>query len=132
MVKKPSFAVFVLLFLWVAGCESFAPFQASYFQGTTSMLNLHPDQAEELVECAKDLMKQSMVENEAAAKILSADISEKLKAEAASVYSTDDRQELSSHGPMSWVRKRLWPFKLRQHGSPRGITTTAIASKKLP
>jgi hypothetical protein len=114
------------------------------------MLYLHPDQAEELVECARDhIKKQALLKNTedevaAAAKILSLEISEKLKMEAtattaagASVgvhgddYQVGHNSHHQHHGPMlSWFRKRVWPFNFRwQH---HAISTTAMASKKLP
>ncbi|KAG7370708.1 hypothetical protein IV203_019278 [Nitzschia inconspicua] len=132
MVKNILFTAATFCFLFLSACQAFLTSQGAYFQGTTSMLNLHPDQAEELVECAQDFMRQSLEEKEEAAKLLSIDISQKLKVGTVAVHGCDDRKELSSTGPMSWVRSRLWLFRPRQCGSPRDVGTASIASKKLP
>jgi hypothetical protein len=149
MVTKPTFISLLYVFLWAGCCQAFTTL-SGYNAGRESMLNLHPDQAEELVECARDhirkqtLLKRTEVAGDA--NILSLEISETLKKEAMARTTTgvpigvggggggDDNQFTSNHshhyGPMmlSWVRKRLWPFKLQRHV----IATTAIASRKLP
>ena len=87
----------------------------------TVSLNLTPSQAQELADCAHDLMKQAM-EEKAKGRMLSRDVSKKLKMESQGCLLVDGEEEIIC-GPVSWARKRLWPFKNGRTGRE------AVASK---
>jgi len=95
----------------------------------STRLNLHPDQAQELAACAHDLMKQAMEEKaKESAKLLSRDISTKLKRvndDEEECLIDENDQEIC--GPVSWARKRLWPFK-----QAWGSGTAPSVASKLP
>jgi hypothetical protein len=105
----------------------------SYFD---TSLDLTPSQAQELADCAHDLMKQAMEEKAAtmlegqpkASAGLANDISKKLTMDA-----QDEECRLINDeeicGPMSWARKRLFrPFR---HGGS-AATTAAASTSKMP
>jgi hypothetical protein len=101
---------------------------------TTRVLRLHPDQAQELADCAHDFMKLAMEEKaieQQKQKLLSRDISKRLKMESDRdcLVTNNGEEEVYSggNGPVSWARKRLpWPFR------PGTGAVVNAAANKLP
>ena len=130
------------LFAWCLGivfvthnqrfCEAFSSSPDSNLRSihVSTTLALHPDQAQYLVECAQDIMKQAMEEKQEAAALLSRDISNTLKIDTTAVpephllFVEDHHQDTC--GPLAWARQRLWPFK--QQG--RQVAATMVAATK--
>ena len=113
-VVAASRFLLLLLLAFAEGARAFAPAVGS--PHASSSLSLHPDQAQELADCAQDLMKRALEESKLEAiDMLKPDIYLKLKTEAANVDEEclilDDDDENQVCGPIGWARKRLWPFK---------------------
>ena len=117
MKPAASNLVLLLLVLLEGGVEAFAP---SASNRMSSCCRLHPDQAQELADCAQDIMKRcALEEKQQAIDMLKPDIYLKLKTEAAAVDEEclllEEDEEHQVCGPIGWARKRLWPFAAKDH-----------------
>jgi hypothetical protein len=108
-----SFVFFVIAGSLVSAVDAFLVLSpsgrtayCSSFRFNTAV-NLLPSQAQELADCAHDLMKQAMEEKaKQNISLLSRDISNKLKMEQQNEECVIvDNEEIC--GPVSWARKRI-------------------------
>lgn len=86
----------------------------------TAIMRLHRDQAQELADCAYGLMRQAKEEKvedrlHKQALLLSRDISNRLRLEEETMSQLAVEE---ARGPVSWARRRLWPFSAGSSQQP--------------